>query len=337
MPKHDIFVIGTSAGGVEAMQVIASSLPADFPGSVFVVIHIPAQHPSIMPTILNRVGPLPAAHAVDNDPIKPGHIYIAPPDHHLLVERGFMRVVRGPIENRYRPSVDPLFRTAGRSYGPRAVGVILTGALDDGTAGLLHLKECWGTAVVQDPEDALFAGMPTSAIDNVKVDYIVPLAGIAPLLVKLASQEAPEKGDGRVPENIEIESKIAERELGELEDVEKIGNRSVLTCPDCHGLLWELRGGALLRYRCQVGHAYSAESMLSAQSDSLERALWAALRALEERAALVRQLAENSRNHNRDFAANQFEGKALEMEQHAEVMRHIVNGNSREVGAPVVQ
>jgi two-component system chemotaxis response regulator CheB len=185
---HDIIVVGASAGGVGALVKLAKSLPADLPTAVFVVLHIPAQTPSLLPDILNRAGPLHALHPPDNTEIKHGHIYIAPPDHHLLIAQGHVHIARGPRESRHRPAVDPLFRSAAIAYGPRVIGVVLTGALDDGTAGLLAIKQRGGIAVVQDPQDALYPGMPQSAVDHVQVDYCVPLADMGALLAGLVSE-----------------------------------------------------------------------------------------------------------------------------------------------------
>src|SRR5690349_180578 len=188
MPGHDIIVTRASAGGVEALRAVVAVLPADLPAAVFVVLHIPAQSPSMMPSILSRAGPLPAAHPTDGEPIRPGHIYVAPPDCHLLIDHERVRGVRGPRENRTRPAVDPLFRTAARAYGPRVVAVVLTGTLDDGTAGLQAVKQRGGLAVVQDPRDAMYAGMPRSALQHTPVDYVVPLSEIGPLISRLVRE-----------------------------------------------------------------------------------------------------------------------------------------------------
>ncbi|HMF55355.1 MAG TPA: chemotaxis protein CheB [Pyrinomonadaceae bacterium] len=226
MSGHDIIVIGASAGGVEALSNLARNLPVDLPASVFIVLHVPAQTPSILPQILSRAGPLRAAHAVDNEPIRPGRIYVAPPDNHMLVERDYVRIVRGPKENRYRPAVDPMFRSAARNHGTRVVGVILTGALDDGTAGMRAVKSRGGKTVIQDPKEALYSGMPGSAQMNVKIDYCLPLAEIAPLLARLAHEPAEEEGACLVPDDLETEAKIAEQDLNTVElirSVEKLG------------------------------------------------------------------------------------------------------------------
>ena len=192
MARHDIIVIGASAGGVHALVTLTGFFPQKLSAAIFVVLHIPAKSRSILPDILSRAGPLKVVEAVDCMGIEYRCIYVVPPDHHLLIERGRVRVVRGPKENRHRPAVDPLFRSAAQVYGSRVVGVILTGALNDGTAGLLSVKRRGGIAVVQDPDEALFSSMPLSALANVEVDYRLPLSSIGPLLVNLASEQVEE-------------------------------------------------------------------------------------------------------------------------------------------------
>ncbi|HYN86668.1 MAG TPA: chemotaxis protein CheB [Pyrinomonadaceae bacterium] len=335
MHGHDIIVIGASAGGVEALQVLARGLPEDLAAAVFVVLHISPQTPSILPSILARAGALPAAHAADGQPIEHGRIYVAPSDHHLLVEPGQVRVVRGPKENRYRPAVDPLFRSAALAYGPRVVGVILTGALDDGAAGIRYVKQRGGVTVVQDPAEALYPGMPRSAARSTRVDYQLPLDRIAPLLARLAREEAADDREVPVPEDLKTEAEIAKQKLDAIEmlrHVERLGKLTPFTCPECHGTLWEMQDGELLRFRCHVGHALTAESLVSEQSEVLENALWSALRALEEKVTLTRRMAERARGRNYDRAAKSFDLKAAEGSRHAEVVRDLLL-NGREHSA----
>lgn len=327
MPGHDIIVVGASAGGVEALRQLVGELPADLPAAVFAVLHVPAQSPSILPQILDREGPLGVAHAIDGEPIAYGRIYVAPPDNHLMVEPGRVRVIHGPRENRYRPAVDPLFRSAAVSYGPRVVGVVLTGALDDGTVGMIAVRKRGGVCVVQDPHEALYPGMPSSVMRNVRVDYCVRLAEIAPLLSRLSREPAAEEGAYKVDEELDTENKIAEQELGPdelMKAVQQIGTISALTCPECGGALWELHDGDLLRFRCHVGHAFSADSLVAEQTDGLETALWSAVRALEEKMALSLRMAERSRRRNFERAARGFEEKAREAKQQADVLRQLL-------------
>lgn len=339
MPRHDIIVVGASAGGVEALITLTGSLPHNLPAAVFIVLHIPAQSPSLLPEILNRAGRLEAVQATDGMAIEHGHIYVAPSDHHLLVGHGKVRVIHGPKENRHRPAVDPLFRSAAQTYGPRVIGVVLTGALDDGTAGLQAIKQCGGIAVVQDPTDALYPSMPLSALEHVEVDYTVPLSGLGPLLVHLAHEEVPEKGEHPVPEEMEKETQLTELDTADMQSDEHPGTPSAFSCPDCGGVLWETQDGELLRFRCRVGHAYSSESVLAGQDDVLEQALWVALKTLEENIELSRRMAGHAREHGRLRATERFEERQHNAEQRAQVIRQallknepvIVTGVSSEV------
>ncbi|HEY6363976.1 MAG TPA: chemotaxis protein CheB [Candidatus Binatia bacterium] len=315
--------MGASSGGIESCMEIVSGLPRDLPAAIFVVLHVSPRGTTKFPEILTRAGHIPAAHALDKEPIRPGRIYVAPPDFHLLLRNGTIRLVRGPKENNARPAIDATFRTAARAYGPRVVGVVLSGALDDGTAGLAAIKERGGIALVQDPGDALFPDMPRNAMEAVKVDYCLPTREIAPLLVRL-SHEPVKEAAPPVPEEMQKESKIEAMDMDTIEDEEKPGNPSVFGCPECGGVLWELQDGELLRFRCRVGHAYGAEGLLSAQSESLDTALWSAFRALEENAALARRLAKQARQNQRTNSAKLFEERAKTVEERAEVIRQLL-------------
>ena len=324
MAGHDIIAIGASAGGVEALMTLARDLPADLPAAVFVVLHIPAQSSSHLPAILSRVGPLAASHPVDGAAIEHGRIYVAPPDHHLLIEPGRVRVVRGPRENRHRPAVDPLLRTAALAYGPRVIGVILTGALDDGTAGLLAVKRRGGLAIVQDPAEALYPSMPQSARENVAVDHVLRLAEISPMLARLARADADADATYPVSREMVLESKIAGMDMATLQGNERPGTPSPFSCPECKGVLYELHDGELLRFRCRVGHAYSAESVLAEQSQALEEALWVALNTLQESGNLAERMARQARERGHAHLAARFETKVRESEQRAAVIRQVL-------------
>lgn len=324
MAGHDIIVAGASAGGVEALGELARGLPAGLPAAVFIVHHFPAHGTSVLPAILNRSGRLKATHAQDGEPIQPGQIYVAPPDHHLLLKRGFIRVARGPRENGHRPAVDPLFRTAARVYGRRVVGVVLTGTLDDGTAGLTAVKRRGGVAVVQDPEDALYPGMPRSALENAAPDYVLPLVQIAPTLVRLAHEPVEGEEEEPVSGDMDREADIAEFELEAIEDGRRAGVPSTFTCPECHGTLWEMHEDDLIRFRCRVGHAFSADSLIDKQGEALEAALWTALRALEEKANLSHRLATRAHKCGHSRGAQQFQQNARDAEQHAEMIRQVL-------------
>jgi two-component system chemotaxis response regulator CheB len=320
---HDLIAIGASSGGVEALQVLVAALPADLAAAVCIVLHQSPEAPSRLPRILARHAALPVLHAVDGEVIVPGRVYVAPPDHHLLVEIGRLRLTRGPRENRHRPAVDPLFRSVALAYGPRAIGVVLTGALNDGTAGLATIKRLGGIAIVQDPNEALYPGMPASAQRHVAVDYAPPLAEIAPTLARLAREPAllppPER-----PEASIVEDRWMRGEPMETERIAVVGTPTSLTCPECHGPLWELRDNALLRYRCRTGHGFTAESMLAEQSEALEGALWMALNTLEESALVAERLADDATERRHQHVATRFVEKAQESRRRAETIRRVL-------------
>jgi two-component system chemotaxis response regulator CheB len=322
MPDHDIVVVGASAGGVEALTNLVGSLPADLPASVFVVLHVPASGSSALPDILARHGPLPASHARDGEPIEQRRIYVAPPDHHVLLRRGHVHLARGPRENGHRPAVDPLFRSAAREHATRVVGVVLSGALDDGTAGLLAIKSRGGVAIVQYPEEALYPGMPNNAVEHVDVDHVLPAAAIAGVLARLAAEPATESS-GPAPDDMKVEVEVEGFTMEALERGNP-GRPSAFSCPDCNGVLWEIQDGGLVRFRCRVGHAWSPESLLTQQSEALEAALWVALRSLEERAALARRLAEPARRRGHRITATRFQEQAQEAQHAAGLVRRLL-------------
>jgi len=281
VPK-DIIVVGTSAGGIDALRSLVEALPKDLRASLFVVLHSSPESPGLLAAILNRSGTIPAVTAKDGDRIRPGQIYVPPTDRHLLIEPGVVRTTRGPKENRFRPAIDPLFRSAAQTYGPRVIGVILTGFLDDGTAGLWTIKKLGGTAVVQDPKDALVPFMPQNALDHVDVDYCVPLAEIAPLLVRLTTKEPDERKLYPVPKKVQIEVDIAKARRALDAGVLELGEASNYTCPECHGVLLQMKDGTLSRFRCHTGHAYSIESLMVDITENMDDALWNSIRAFEE-------------------------------------------------------
>lgn len=328
MATRDIIVVGASAGGVEALMTLVRGLPSDLPAALFVVLHIPATSESTLPHILARAGYLPAVHGTDGAPIRSGTITVAPPDHHLIVERGIVRITRGPRENRHRPAADVLFRSAAYAYGPRVIGIVLSGNLDDGSAGLAAIHRGGGKGIVQAPEDALFTGMPTNAI-AVDPEYILPVADIPSLLVQLVREEVHEQE--AMPEGREMarEVRIAEFNMREIEGDNHPGTPSPFGCPDCGGVLWEIEDGGMKRYRCRVGHAFSPDTLLVTQSEHLEAALWAALRGLEEKAALSRRLAVHAQNRAHERSAAGFTAQADEAEAHARVIQQMLTGSSR--------
>lgn len=341
MANRDIIVIGASAGGVQALMTLVAQLPRDLPAAVLIVLHIPSDFPSQLPDILARDSRLEVAHAINGEKIRHGKIYVAPPNNHLLIENTHLKLVHGPKENLHRPSIDALFRSAARWAGPRAIGVVLTGARDDGKTGMRAIKQRGGIAIIQDPLEAPFPSMPMSVMQDIKVDYSLPLREIAPQLYKLSQEPAADEGRYPVPDEVEIEARITEQEMesGELiASVEKLGTISKLTCPDCHGALWEMRDEAILRYRCHVGHAFSAESLSEGQSQMLEVALWSAVRALEEKMILSRRIVERARKANRNRAAVLFERRAREAEKHSSMLRQLLlNEQKDDIGDEVAQ
>lgn len=301
MPRRDIIVIGTSAGGVDALQTLVSSLPADLPAAVFVVLHLYPRSESLLPEILTRVGRLPAVHPEDGDRIEKGRIFVAPPDHHLVLEQDHVHVTVGPKEQHQRPCINVTFRSAALAFGDRVVGVVLTGQLDDGTAGLWEIKRRGGIAIAQNPEEAAFPSMPLSAIRDVEVDYTVKLTEIAPLLTRLAMQESSQlKQNG---EQKEMSPKVTD-----------------LTCPDCRGTIWEVPRGRFTEYRCRVGHIFSPKSMLAEQFASQEKLLYGAIVSLEEGASLAERLADQMGPE----AGERLRQEARERKQQAEIVKQVL-------------
>jgi two-component system, chemotaxis family, protein-glutamate methylesterase/glutaminase len=321
--KH-IVVIGASAGGIETLRELVGTLPADFPAPICVVLHTSPLSPGVLDAILTRAGHLPATNARDRETLRAGHIYVAPPDCHLLVEPGLVRATKGPRENRFRPAIDPLFRSAAQVYGPFAIGVILTGNLDDGTAGLWAIKQLGGTAIVQSPEDALFPSMPQSALDHVRVDHEVPVSRMGALLVELTSQSV-DKPVVAVPEVVEVEVKIAKEQNPLAAGLEEIAEPSSFACPECHGVLLQLKEGGRIRFRCHTGHAYSMESLLAAISEGIEDALWNAIRALEEGELLLNSMAAHiTTTHAKAADAEPLLARAAEAHRQSETIRQLV-------------
>jgi two-component system chemotaxis response regulator CheB len=324
---HDIIVIGTSAGGLKALSAVVSELPADIGAAIFVVQHLAPDRESLLPKLLGDISDLPVTHAIDGATFETGHIYVALPDHHLLVKEDTLRVLRGPQENRFRPSIDALFRSAALAHGSRVIGVVLTGYLDDGTVGLQAIKKRGGTTVVQDPAEAEHPSMPRSALRYVKVDHIVPIAEAGALLIRLvASKPASQKAHPTTPE-IEIESKIAEQLMNTkefLENVQEIGTLTPYTCPDCHGAIWQLGEEEPLKLRCHVGHSFTGEVFTTAQSESVENALWSAVRVMEEKVTFSRQLAARKRKQRLRKAADSYEKEASALDDELTRIRDLI-------------
>jgi two-component system, chemotaxis family, protein-glutamate methylesterase/glutaminase len=322
MASKRIVVVGASAGGVRALQKLASLLPADFSAPILAVQHIGA-HPSILPDLLRSAGPLPAAHAQDGDEIRAGRILVAPPDRHMVVEDAIVRLVRGPKEHHARPAIDPLFRSAAVTWGPATTGVLLTGLLNDGTPGLQAIHNCGGTTIVQDPAEALAPAMPMSALRAVKVDYQVPVAAMGELLQRLAAGK-PGAARGEAPAQITHENDIAFGEGDFMEHLEAIAKPSTFVCPDCDGALWEIRDSQPRRFRCHTGHAYTLNSLYNTHSQTTDESLWSALRALQEKEILLKSIAAGYRGERDEKEAARIDEEAEDIARHAAALRKLI-------------
>ncbi len=319
MAKRDIIVIGASAGGVVALKELVAALPADFQASIFIVLHLSPHSPSYLPDILTTAGPLMATHPKDGELIRPGHIYVASPDHHLLVEYDQVIVKKGPKENRFRPSIDALFRSAAYTYGPRVIGVILTGMLDDGTSGMWSIKRLGGLTVVQEPHEAMYPSMPDNVLINVDVDYRLPLADIPQLLSELSQENvtarhalSPEE-EKRMETEVNIAAQDSAFEMGILD----MGQLTPLTCPECNGALVSIKEGKIIRYRCHTGHAFTASSLLAETTKVVEESFWKAVRSLEETVILLEQSGRHFAEGGNQEAAEEFLVRARETRERA--------------------
>ena len=316
--------MGASAGGIPPIERVLSALPSDFPASVLIAIHTAAEGPRLLSEVMGRMSALPVSYAVDGDAPKASRVYLAPPDRHLLLETNLLRVTAGPRENRHRPAIDPLFRSAARAYGSRVVAVLFSGLLDDGTAGLKAVAGCGGVTIVQDPGEARFASMPRNAVENDSPRYVLPVQRIAGTLIYLVVNGNPRRTtEDQVHSKLNNEVKIAEIDMSAIKDA-KPGAPSAYVCPECNGTLWEIREGDLLRFRCRVGHAYGAESLLASKNEELEGALWTALRTLEEKVALHRRLSEHASLRQNPRVAKHFRQTADDMHRQAQTIRHLL-------------
>jgi two-component system chemotaxis response regulator CheB len=312
----DVVVVGASAGGVEALTKFARALPADFPAPILVVLHIAPTGESYLPHILSRSGNLRAVHPFNGDELQPGCIYVAPPDQHLLLNGNTIELTRGPRENGHRPAIDPLFRSAVASFDGRVAGVVLSGSLDDGTVGLHAIKEAGGAALVQDPDEALYPSMPMNAIAYAEPDYVQTVEDIVDTLVRLTTT-AHDRNGKEAPMPSPAPNPSAEKA--------QPGNLAPFSCPDCGGTLWETRAGGVWSYRCRVGHAYTMNSLAARQAESLERILWSAYRALEERAGMSRRVARRLAERGRVQSAGRFERQAEISARQAERLKELLD------------
>jgi two-component system chemotaxis response regulator CheB len=325
-----LVTIGASAGGIEPLIQLVSSLPRDLHAAVLVVVHVPAQGRSMLPTILARRTGLQVDHAQDGEPLTAGRVYVAPPDRHLLVEDGVVRVALGARENRARPAVDPLFRSAALSHGQQVVAVVLSGAMDDGAAGLADVKAMGGVAVVQDPADAAYSSMPLSAVRSADVDHVAPASEIGALVRRIVAEmtesDQPQEFAARTDPEERLRREVRDAEFTSQPDAAIFAGArpAMFGCPDCGGALWELQAEGILRYRCLVGHGYTIGALMNGQSDGVENALWHAYRALSEQSLLAGRLATRAEDDGHPDAAKRFRRHELETREQADTIRQLI-------------
>jgi two-component system chemotaxis response regulator CheB len=322
MSNRDIIVIGGSAGATQPLKQILGRLPADLPAAVFVVLHIPSQGVGILSTVASSAAKLPVVQAERGMKIEPGRIYLAAPDHHLLLAADRLMLGRGPRENMVRPAIDALFRSAALHHGPRVIGVLLSGLLSDGSAGLNAIKRCGGMAVVQDPADAISDEMPRRAMEATTVDLCVPGAAMGDVLSDLMREEAG--APLPIPPEIRLEVEIAAGDRIGSDNLASMANPVPLTCPACGGVLSELKDAFPMRFRCQVGHAFAPDVLAREQEGRVDEALRVALRIIEERAELVQRMAADGRRSGRPAVADMYEARAVEYRGYADMIRRVV-------------
>ena len=324
MAHRDIIVIGASRGGLDALRQLVSQLPRDLSASLVIVTHMPPRGPSLLGDLLSASGPLRAAPGIDGEPLVAGRIYVAVPDHHLLIAQDHIRLSRGPKESHARPSVDVLFRSAAWHAGPRVIGIVLTGQLDDGTAGLWAVKEHGGIAIVQDPAQAAFPSMPQSALDHVPVDHTVRIEELPALLQRLTHEWLPESQDIDMgDQKLQIETGIALENNALKIGVRSLGSPSFHTCPECHGSMVGIQDGPIRRYRCHTGHGFSQGALAEHGLANVETTLWSALAQLEEHEVLLRELTEEAQKSERAELAQHYARQTEKMKTLAERMRQL--------------
>lgn len=332
---RDVIVVGASAGGVEALVRLVRQLPKDLPAAVLIVLHVSPNSPGALPRILQRHSPLPAALAVDGEPVERGRLYVAPPDYHMLVDSGHVMLNRGPKAHRVRPAIDPLFSAAARTYGARAVGVILSGTRGDGAAGLAEIRQCGGVAIVQDPTDAMYPEMPHHAIHQVGYDYLVPVVEMGQLLGSLAGTPLP-KEDGVAMQALtdELNQRMREDTVEQIEG-RRAGEPALYTCPECGGTLWQVPHGELLQFKCHISHVYSAEELVAGQATQAENAIWTAVRTMIDNAKLARQIAVKLRADGDERGARRLEEKATTVDQHWGELRRLFESGELAIQLPL--
>lgn len=323
MVKRDIIVMGGSAGSIPVLCGLLSAIPRDFQAAILIAVHLGRDSKGFLPRILAR-GNLPTHTGQEGQQIQAGHVYVAPPDQHLLVEQpGRLKLSRGPKENGFRPALDPLFRSAAIEFGPRVVGVVLSGMLDDGTVGMMAVKRRGGITIVQDPAEAHFSLMPASVLKALKVDHCLPSAEIPERLLLLNRESVPEKGEDPMSKEMEIEYKISREENPMAVGITDWGSPSLFTCPECHGNLMEIKEGPLHRFRCHTGHAFTLTSLLSELIESADRSMWNAIRSMQETELVLQHQAQHMEKIGKKEEAAKLLQQAKEAALRVEQMHQI--------------
>jgi two-component system chemotaxis response regulator CheB len=318
---RDIVVIGCSAGGVEALPRVLQQLPTDLAAAVFIVQHLAATSSPHLAGILGRTSRLPIAWAGQGDRIERGHVLIAPPDVHMLVHDSHVQLTRGARENHSRPSIDKLFRSAAAAYSSRVIGVLLTGMLGDGVAGLRAIREAGGFVIVQDPLDAAYPELPGRAVAALSPDRTLPLDAIGVAITSAVGEQVPAVAASR---DLAFEASIDREGPSSPDKLGKLGAQTTLACPECRGPLWEVGDEDLRRYRCYLGHVITAGELLNATTAEVETALWSAVRALNDRASTLETLASDSNKIGNGQIAETYASRAREARKHAEIARNFM-------------
>ncbi|MCW3117216.1 MAG: hypothetical protein JWM28_1298 [Chitinophagaceae bacterium] len=317
-----VIVVGASAGGLSALKQLLGQFESDIPAAILVVLHIsPVINEGFIPGTLQSSTSLKVLKAENNLFLETGCIYVAVPDAHLLVKENYLLLGFGPEENRWKPSIDVLFRSAAVAYGERCIGIILTGLLNDGTAGMDAIKRCGGVTIIQDPKQAEFPEMPLSVLENIHVDYCLTLDKMAPAVQKIFQKEVT---TSTAPKEILAEAAIIEKMQTGSYAVSQIGDPTVYACPDCGGILWEIKNGEFARYRCHIGHSYTEEDLLLKQTNAMHSTLWISLRIMEERKSLLEKIARQNRQKGYNRTSKEYELKAAQLEQHINKMKGIL-------------
>jgi two-component system, chemotaxis family, protein-glutamate methylesterase/glutaminase len=326
VPATNVIVVGASAGGISAVRTLLNKLPENVPAAIFVVVHTSPDGPGKLASVLDRATRLTVVTAEDGMVARHGHVYVAPPDYHLIVDGRYVRLTRGPREHRFRPAVDPLFRTAAEHYGARAIGVVLSGHMADGTHGLTLIKEAGGLAIVQDPDEALAPSMPLNAMRRGGVDYVLPVEEMARVIMGLIMNER----DRRARKSPKTRPRKTEAPNPERPGADALrthdfkGPLSPFTCPDCGGTLWEIKEKNLVRYRCHVGHGFNSESLRDGMDEKLEDTLWTALRAIEENIELRSRMKVRATDQRLTAFSGSLDQQIADMKQRATALRRLL-------------